>query len=63
MKNFYELDPEQQRNLYKVQDKLNECRQLLDRTMYGFLDTPGETINELREAYNHICRALEKVGL
>lgn len=47
--------------LYKVQDKLTECRQILDDKMYRQRDCTEEEYKHLRGIYDSICRVMDKL--
>ena len=45
----------------KVVDKLQECRQILDREMYSspMVDTESFEYKKLREIYEAICKVID----
>ena len=45
--------------LYKVQDKLNECRTLLDDYMYRSGGIPNQDLTYCRKVYDSICKTLD----
>ena len=47
--------------LYEIQDKLNECRRILDNEMYcsGSVDINSHDFKMLRKVYDAICRVLD----
>lgn len=42
--------------LYKVKDRLEECRSLLDQTMYDDSELTNEEFKLLRTIYDYICK-------
>lgn len=42
--------------LYKVKDRLEECRSLLDQKMYGGSELTNEEFKLLRTIYDSICK-------
>lgn len=47
--------------LYKVEDKLKECRNILDDKMYRQRDCTEEEYKHLRDIYDSICRVMDKL--
>lgn len=49
------------RVVFKVVDKLNECRTILDDAMYrgGILDMESYEFKKLRSIYDAICKAID----
>lgn len=45
--------------LYKVQGKLNECRNILDDYMYHSGGIPDEDHSYCRRVYDSICKSLD----
>lgn len=53
------MKPETSAILYKVQDKLNDCRTILDDYMYRSGGIPDKDHDYCRQVYNAICKALD----
>ena len=53
------MKPQTTAILYKVQDKLNECRDLLDDYMYRSGGIPDEDHAYCRRVYDSICKTLD----
>lgn len=53
------MKPETTSILYKVQDKLDECRKILDDYMYRSGGIPNEDLAYLRKVYDSICKTLD----
>ena len=53
------MKPQTTAILYKVSDKLNECRTLLDDYMYHSVGIPDEDHAYCRKVYDKICKALD----
>ena len=45
--------------LYNVQDKLDECRKILDGYMYRSGGIPEEDLAYCRKVYDSICKTLD----
>lgn len=45
--------------LYKVEDKLKECRQILDDKMYKQRDCTDSEYKHLRKVYDAICKVMD----
>lgn len=45
--------------LYNVQDKLDECRKILDGYMYRSGGIPDEDLTYCRKVYDSICKTLD----
>ena len=53
------MKPETERVLYKVQDKLNELRTILDNHMYRGGIIPDTDLAVCRKVYDSICKTLD----
>ena len=53
------MKPQTTSILYKVQDKLNELRTILDDYMYRSGGIPDEDLAYCRKVYDKICKALD----
>lgn len=53
------MKPQTTAILYKVQDKLNECRDILDDYMYRSGGIPDEDLAYCRKVYDSICKTLD----
>ena len=53
------MKPQTTSILYKVSDKLNECRTLLDDYMYRSGGIPDEDHTYCRKVYDSICKTLD----
>ena len=53
------MKPQTTAILYKVQDKLNELRTILDDHMYRSGGIPDEDHDYCRKVYDRICKALD----
>lgn len=53
------MKPQTTSILYKVSDKLTECRTILDDYMYRSGGIPNEDHAYCRKVYDRICKALD----
>lgn len=53
------MKPQTTAILYKVQDKLNECRDILDDYMYRSGGITDEDLAYCRKVYDSICKTLD----
>lgn len=62
IRHFDNLPQEKKSELFKIQGDLDAIRHRLDDVMYGgnSLETPMETITDLRRVYSAVCSALDE---
>ena len=61
MSSVYIMETKKDVYLSRVRERIKEIRQLLDAAMYGGDELPDEEYSKLREAYDLICKANDKL--